>query len=137
MAAGHLRLEQRADDEVIHFQCAVHDFLALERRQGIEPIHSHVKEIEGDGKFNIGGVEQTEFSVERLTRGKKFKIGKLFNQLMLAIEHDNRTFVMDGAFQILRDQILQGRCFASAGSRDDPVVRHPQGLRNRDWQRDR
>ena len=129
LPAGHLRLQERADDELVHFECAVGQALAVERREGCEPVEVHVEEIDRDRIFDVGGVEDAELAVERLAGREELQAPELLDQLALAVENDDRTFAAHGALQILGDEILQGGGLARAGAGDDPVMRGSRRLR--------
>ena len=128
LAAGHFRLQQRADDEVIHFKRAVGQPLAIERRERREPIEVHVEEIEGDRVLDVGSVEDAKLAVERLAGREELQAPELLDELPLAIEDDEGAFAAHGALQILRDEILQRGRLARAGAGDDPVVRVVRAL---------
>ena len=123
LPARHFRLQERSDDEVVHFERAVGQPLAVERREGREPIEVHVEEIEGDRIFDVGGVEDAELAVERLAGSEEFQAPEVLDQLALAVEDDEGAFAAHGALQILGDEILQRGGLARAGAGDDPVVR--------------
>ena len=130
LPAGHFRLQQRSDDEVVHFERAVGHPLAVERREGGEPIEAHVEEIDGDRIFDVGRVEDAELAVERLAGREEFQAPELLDQLALAVEDDDRAFAAHRALQVLGDEILQGGGLARVGSGDDPVMRASRALRN-------
>ena len=95
-----------------------------------DPVELHVEEIDRDRIFDIGGVEQTQLAVERLTRGEELQAPEFVDQLMLAIDDDDRAFAAHGALQILGDEILQRIGLARAAAGDDPMMRRADGLRN-------
>ena len=130
LPARHFRLQQRSDDEVVHFERAVGQPFAVERREGGEPIEVHVEEIDGDRILDVGRVEDAELAVERLAGREELQAPELLDQLPLAVENDDRAFAAHRALQILGDEILQGGRFARAGARDDPVMRGSRALRN-------
>ena len=90
----------------------------------------HVEEIDRDRIFDVGGVEDAELAVERLTGREEFEAPELLDQLALAVEDDDRAFAARCALQILGDEILQGGGLAGAGSGDDPMMRSSRALRN-------
>jgi hypothetical protein len=111
--------------------------LQVERGEGREPVEMHVEEIESDRIFDVGGVEDAELAVERLSRSEEFEAREGFDELPLAVEDDEGAFAVCGALQILGNEIEQGGGFARAGACDDPVVRSAGLRRDIDGKRGR
>ena len=135
LPARHFRLQQRSDDEVVHFERAVGQPFAIERRERSEPIEAHVEEIDGDRILDVGGVEDAELAVERLTGCEELQAPEILDQLALAVEDDDRAFAACRALQILGDEILQRGGLARAGAGDDPMMRRAGFGRNVDGKR--
>ena len=123
LSACHFGLQEGADNEVVHFDGAVGQPLAVEWREGREPVEAHVEEIESDRVLDVGGVEDAELAVEGLAGSEELQSPEVLDQLALAVEDDERAFAARRALQILGDEILQGGGLARAGAGHDPVVR--------------
>ena len=129
LPAGHLSAEQALEDELHDFGCGVQQPFTVEEGIGVEPLQPHVEEVERDGVFDIGGVDQDEFAVEQVAFGEERQTREHRDQRVLRIDdHDRRLAVRD-ALQIVHQHVGDRIGLAVPSAAHDPMMLEARLLR--------
>ena len=101
LPARHLRAEQALQDELHDLGSGIQQALAVEEGIRMQSLQPDIEEVERNGVFHIGRIDQDELAVEQVAFGKDRQAGHHRDQRVLGIDDDDRRLAIGDALQII------------------------------------